>query len=72
MDSYCHATHYEFQVKKCNKPDCTFCSVLRPNRLEEKIFDTLKFLLETILNQSKQHKNFNELYITITSVKDCP
>ena len=71
MDSHCHATHYGFQVKKCNKSDCTFCSVLHRNRLEDEMFDTLKFLPEPILDQSK-HKNFDELYGTVTSEKDHP
>ena len=69
IDSHCHATRYGFQVKKCNK-SVTFCSVLHSNRLEDQIIDTLKFLPETILDQSKQHcKNFVELYGTVPMKK---
>ena len=50
-----------------------FCFVLHPNRLEDEIFDTLKFLPEPIFDQSKQHyKNFDELCGTVTGQKDRP
>ena len=52
MDDHYHTTHYDFEVKKCNRSDCMFCSVFQPSRLRE----------EPMLDQSKQHyRGFNKL-----------
>ena len=63
MDDHYHATHYDFQVKKCNRSDCMFCSIFQPSRLWE----------EPMLDQSKDYyRGFNKLWVTVTSKKDRP
>ena len=53
--SHCRATLYTFQIRKCLPEDCFICSMLQPIRLEKNIFDSMGYLLDPLLDISKEH-----------------
>ena len=72
MKEHCHSSHYLFQVKKCAKESCSYCSN-HPVRLPQHEYEKLKFLPLPRLNVTKDHyRKFTEVYGQEPSEEDRP
>ena len=49
MKTHCNSTRYLFQIKKCGKDSCLYCSA-HPLRLPQNEFEKLKFIPLPLMN----------------------
>ena len=71
MQNHCKSTHYGFQISKCKNEACNLCSI--PTCLSPDIFDSLSFLPDPLLDETKDHfQSFEKLFGTKTTKKDQP
>ena len=72
LTANCSSSHYLFQIKKCGKDTCSFCS-RHPIRLPPSEFEKFKFVPLLLLNLTKDHyKSYSELYGQPPSEADRP
>jgi hypothetical protein len=75
IDKHCKATHFMFQIKKCDPEsdeDCWFCDLFPPS-LPPEVLSTLNFVPDPVLTDDRLHfKKFAEVYGTETTDKDRP
>ena len=72
MKDHCSSTRYFFQVKKCGKNMCCYCS-LHPVHLPQSEFDRLHFVPLPLMNAAKDHyKKLEELFGMLPSEVDRP
>ena len=71
--SQCRSTLYTFQIRKCLSEDCFIGSMLQPIRLEKNIFDSMGYLLDPLLDISKEHyQDFKDIFKKETRERDRP
>lgn len=62
MDHHCRCRHYSFQIKKCTRQECAYCT-LNPPRLSDEIFEKLHYLPDPVLGKDGDtYLPFNEVY----------
>ena len=72
MKTHCNSARYLFQIKKCGKDTCSYCTT-HPVQLHQSEFDKLKFIPLPLINATKDHyKKFDELYGQPPSEVDRP
>ena len=73
MQNHWKSTHYDFQIRKCKDEACNLCSIFQPICLSPDIFDSLSFLPDPLLDETKDHsQSFEKLFRTKTTEKDQP
>ena len=72
IPSHCRTTLHTFQIRKCLSEDCFICSTLQPIRLEKDTSDLMGYLPDPMLDISKEHQDFEDIFKKETTERDRP
>ena len=73
MQNHCKSTHYGFQIRKYKDEACNLCNIFQPICLSPDILDSLSFLPDPLLDETKNYfQSFEKLFGTKTTEKDQP